>query len=217
MTQIGSTWTEAFHGGLEMGAALLTPFRRSRRRRWGATEDEAARSYPGDELVPDPTWTAHHAISIDARPEGVWPWIAQIGQGRGGFYSYQQLENLAGSEIENTSRILDEHQQVGPGDEIRLHADIPPMVVADVQEPTTLVLFGDPSGAGDDVALTTTWAFLILEQPDGSSRLISRTRYRHGPGVRSALTGGPVLIEPVSFVMERKMLSVIKGLVEASS
>ncbi len=207
---------EALRGAFEIGMALVTPWLRSRRRRWGATDEELERSHPGDELVPAPRWTANHAISIDATPEQVWPWIAQIGQGRGGCYSYEKLESLAGCQIENASRILEEHQRIREGDPIRLHVEAPPMRAAVVDEPTALVLHGNPAEADDGATLSTTWAFLLLEQPDGTTRLLSRTRYHHADDLRSRLMGGPLLVEPLSFVMERKMLRVVKALAESS-
>ena len=216
MTRFGSSWFEALQGSLEIGGAIVTPFLRPRRRRWGATDEELDEAYPGDELVPDPKWTASHAIAIHATPEQIWPWIAQIGQGRGGFYSYQKLENLVGSEIENTSRILGEHQHIRAGDPIKLHVEAPPMTVALVEEPTTLVLHGNPAEADESAVLSTSWALLLLEQPDKTTRLVSRTRYHHGDDLRSKLMGGQLLLEPISFVMERKMLTVIKRLVESS-
>jgi hypothetical protein len=216
MTRVGVSFIEALWGSFEIVIALATPFLRPRRLRWGATDEEVENSHPGDELIRDPTWTATHAISIQATPEQVWPWIAQIGQGRGGFYSYQKLENLAGCEIENTSRILEEHQDIRAGDPIKMHVDVPPMTVAIVESPTTLVLHGNPADADNGAVLSTSWAFLLLEQPDGTTRLLSRTRYHHGSDFRSKLMGGPLLIEPVSFVMERKMLEVVRALVESS-
>ena len=90
------------------------------------------------------------------------------------------------------------------------------MNVAIVEGPTTLVLHGNLAEADDSAVLSTSWAFLLLEQPDGTTRLLSRTRYHHGNDIRSKLMGGPLLIEPISFVMERKMLKVIKALVESS-
>ncbi len=215
MTQIGTSWTETLQGSVETGSALVTPFLRSRRLRWGATDAEVARSYPGDELLLDAQWSATHAISISAPPPRIWPWIAQIGQGRGGFYSYQKLENLVGCQIENTARILDEHQDVRVGDPIRLHAQAPPLTVAVVEEPTVLVLFGGPADADERAVLATSWAFVLIEQPGRTTRLVSRTRYQHADDRRSRLMGGPLLLEPVSFVMERKMLKVIKALVES--
>jgi hypothetical protein len=206
---------EALQGGFEIGFAMLTPFLRAQRRKWGATDKEIETSHPGDELVPRPKWTANHAISINATPAEVWPWVAQLGQGRGGFYSYEKLENLAGCKIENAGRILEEYQQVQEGDPIRLHPEMPPMTVSIVDEPRAFVLHGNPGEAEGSSTLSTSWAFLILEQPDGTTRLLSRTRYHHGDNFRSKLMGGPVLIEPISFVMERKMLEVIKKLVES--
>jgi hypothetical protein len=216
MTRYGHSWMEALQGGIETGGALVTPFLRSRRLRWGATDEELEGPYPGDELVPDPNWTATHATSINATPQRIWPWITQIGQGRGGFYSYEKLENLAGSQIENVSRILDKQQHIREGDPVKLHVEAPPMTVAIVEEPVALVLYGNPAEAEGSAVLSTSWAFLLLEQPDGTTRLLSRTRYHHADDRRSRLMGGPSLIEPISFVMERKMLSVVKALVESA-
>ena len=117
--RIGISWTETLDGLLRLLAAFATPFLRARRRRWGATDEEIRDTYPGDDLVPEPKWTATHAIAIDATPAQVWPWIAQIGQGRGGFYTYVKLENLAGCQIENADRVLEEHQHLRQGDPIR--------------------------------------------------------------------------------------------------
>jgi hypothetical protein len=212
----GTSWLEALCGLVSFLGALVTPFLRARRRRWGATDNEIEATHPGDELVPDPNWTADHAIPIRATPQQVWPWIVQIGQGRGGFYSYERMENLAGCKIRNTTRILEEHQDLKAGDGIRLHADMPPMTAAVVDESKALVLHGDQTEEGSRATVSTTWAFLLLEQSDGTTRLLSRTRYRHGGNLASRLMGGPLLIEPLSFVMERKMLRVIKMLVESS-
>jgi hypothetical protein len=96
---------EGAGGAAIMVAAMLTPFLRSGQRRWGVDEATAARSYPGDELVPAPTshWT--HGVEIDAPADAVWPWVAQIGADRGGFYSYQWLENVVGCDVRNAERI----------------------------------------------------------------------------------------------------------------
>jgi hypothetical protein len=73
--------------------------------RWGATDDELARPLPGDEIVPRPRKWSTRAITIDAPAEVVWPWLVQIGQGRGGLYSYDWLENLAGCDIHSADRV----------------------------------------------------------------------------------------------------------------
>src|SRR4051812_23088582 len=62
--------------------------------RWGATDEEAGEPLPGDDLRSDANVVATHAITIDAPAADVWPWLVQIGRGRGGFYSYTWLENL---------------------------------------------------------------------------------------------------------------------------
>ena len=73
--------------------------------RWGATEERIAKPLPGDELVPNPAIESTRAITVNAPVEEVWPWLAQIGQDRGGFYSYEWLENLAGCRMRNADRI----------------------------------------------------------------------------------------------------------------
>src|SRR3712207_3373722 len=83
--------------------------------RWGATEEEASNPLPDDELVPNPAIESTRAITVNAPVEEVWPWLAQVGQVRGGFYSYEWLENLAGCRMRNAGRIHPEwqHREVG--------------------------------------------------------------------------------------------------------
>ena len=84
-------------------------------RRWGATREEVARALPGDELVAAPVTSATHAITIRAPAGDVWPWLVQLGQNRGGLYSYQWLENLVGCQMRNTDRIIPELQHLQEG------------------------------------------------------------------------------------------------------
>ena len=67
--------------------------------RWGATDEEVTKQLPGDEMTPEPSAQSTHTITIDAPPEEVWPWLTQLGQGRGGWNTYDWLENLAGLAI----------------------------------------------------------------------------------------------------------------------
>ena len=97
---------EGISGSFLMAIALITPFLRSRRTQWGATEEEVKGSLPGDEIIANPKWQYTQAITIAVPAEKVWPWLVQIGQGRGGFYSYQALENLVGCNIHNADRII---------------------------------------------------------------------------------------------------------------
>ena len=65
--------------------------------RWGATDEELRQPLLGDELAPHPKLKATHAITINSPAADVWPWLVQMGQNRGGFYSYTWLENPCGS------------------------------------------------------------------------------------------------------------------------
>ena len=102
----GARWRDprsvAVAGAVTAGVALL----RARYLRWGATGDEVKLALPGDELVPNADLTATRAVTVRTSADGVWPWIAQLGQGRGGFYSYDFLENLAGCDIHSAGRIV---------------------------------------------------------------------------------------------------------------
>ena len=187
--------------------------------RWGATAEEVAAPMPGDGLVPAPKLSWTRAVTVDAPPEAVWPWLAQIGQGRGGFYSYDAAENLIGCDIHSAEEILPEHQHPEVGDLIRLAPGRTPCYrVAEVDPPRTLVLRGadpetqlsGPAPAARD-ELGTTWAWSVRPADGGrSSRLVVRERYSYPRGQAMLWH----LIEPVDFVMERRMLRSIKARAE---
>jgi hypothetical protein len=110
-----------------LGAIMVGIYAAIARRRqleWGATTEEAGSTLPGDDLVPNADLVATRCISVRATPEQVWPWIAQLGQGRGGFYSYDALENLVGCDIHSADRIVPEFQHPQEGDEVKLHPEI---------------------------------------------------------------------------------------------
>lgn len=80
--------------------------------RWGATNEEIARRMPWDDRVKRPTYVTNRAITIDASPKQVWPWLTQMGElPRGGFYSYDWIERLMGMKVSSTWLILPEHQR----------------------------------------------------------------------------------------------------------
>jgi hypothetical protein len=87
-------------------------------RNWGAAPDEVAAVLPGDELVPDPAEQTTLAVSVDAPADEVWAWLVQIGQDRGGMYSYDALENLIGLDIHSTDEIREEWQHLAVGDRV---------------------------------------------------------------------------------------------------
>jgi hypothetical protein len=181
---------------------------------WGATREEAVGLLDGDGFFPDAQVCATRGISIDAPAAEVWPWIAQLGQERSGFYSYVALENLVGCQIHDPGTIEPAWQNVEVGDPFLLHPDVA-LEVAAVRPGEALVLRGveDP-GTDRPMGYGYTWAFVLQDQPDGSSRLLVRERYRSGGGF------GPRLafeaLTAVSFVMTQKTLREIKRRVEAA-
>jgi hypothetical protein len=102
-------------GGVAAGVAAFAFVDYPLLAQWGATPDQAERPPPGDELVPDGLHSTR-AVTIDGGPEAVWPWLVQIGQDRGSFYSHDWLERLFGAEIHNAEHIQPEWQHLAPGD-----------------------------------------------------------------------------------------------------
>jgi hypothetical protein len=206
--------TEAISGASQIaGHILLYPLLSGWRRRWGGSEEERALRLPGDELVAAPQWTYDHAVSIDAPRSAVWPWLVQLGQGRAGFYSYEVLENLIGCRIHNVMEIRPELQQLSVGDTMVLHGRSgfgPKVVRLDAER--ALVLGGPPSEGGSQA----TWGFYLLDGSNGTTRLLERGRGVAGKGLSEKLGYGPYLMDPVGFVMSKKMLRTVKQLVEAS-
>src|ERR1700730_3364960 len=131
---------------------------RARQLRWGATDQECEALLPGDDLIANADLTATRAITIRAAADQVWPWIAQLGQGRGGFYSYDLLENLAGCEIHSADRIAPEWQDVAVGNEVRLAPDVP-LIVAASEPGRALVLRGGIPMGKSAAPYDFTWTF----------------------------------------------------------
>jgi hypothetical protein len=173
---------------------------------WGATDEELQAGLPGDELMGAADLTATRAVSVRARADVVWPWIAQLGQGRGGFYSYDFLENLVGCDIRSAERVVAEWQSIAVGDVVRLHPDVG-LVVAVVEPGRALVLRGGVRIGQTPPPYDFTWAFVLRDQADGSTRLVVRERYVY------SRRWACLLVEPVeliSFVMSRRMLRGVK-------
>ncbi len=175
--------------------------------RWGATDEEVNERLPGDELVPHPNVAATHAITIDAPVEEVWPWLVQIGQDKGGFYSYSWLENIVGCRLRNADHIMPEFQQLQVGDAVRLHPDVPPLPVLICEPPRTLVL-------GNNVERPGVWGFHLKPLDEGMTRLVIRGTGDWESGVFSWLLARSVF-EPAHFIMERKMMLGIKSRAES--
>lgn len=211
--------TEGIGGAAVILAAFLTPFMRRARRHWGVDEATANRTFPGDELVPVPNWDWTHGIEIDAEAGQVWPWIAQIGADRGGFYSYQWLENLAGCQVRNAERVHPE-LTLGPGAMLSLHPKMPPLPIALFERGSHFVVnapVDEAARAAGKPWIATSWGFYVEPLAKGRCRLISRYRCAASEGALSALQYGPLLLEPIGFAMDRRMLLGVKTRVEEAS
>jgi hypothetical protein len=172
--------------------------------RWGATEGEVRRAMALDGRVRNPQYVSTRAVTIEARPEEVWPWLVQMGDGeRAGFYSYTWIERLMGMKIENSGRLLPDIQDLQVGDALDRAGN---MVVKGLREGRWLVL-GPPET--EDAWIATTWAFAIYSAGGDRCRLV--TRVRGGVKRWSPLAVAWVaMMDPGVFVMERKMLLGIK-------
>ncbi len=198
---------EGIEGAAFIVFALVTPFLRPRRTRWGATDAEVKKKLPGDELMPHPKWGYTHVVTIKASAAEVWPWIVQMGQGRAGFYSYEFLENLVGCNIHNADRIIPEFQHLQVGESIKLHPKAP-VPVAIVEPNHALVLHFEAD-------FSSNWMWVLEKVDDKTTRLISRWSGDYGPGLKNRLSYGPCFMEPIEFNMSRKMLLGIKQRAES--
>ncbi len=207
---------EGVNGAFHIAIAVITPFFRSWRTKWGATEEEVHCSLPGDDIIAKPKWQYTQAITIRAAAQKIWPWLVQMGQGRGGFYSYQSLENLVGCDIHNADRIIPEFQHLQAGDHILLHPKVP-FPVALVEPDRAIVMHYDTRTGLTPIPGTrpagyfeSTWLFWLDDQGDRGTRLISRFRIEYSLGIRNTLSYG-YFVEPISSTMQRQMLRGIKN------
>lgn len=171
---------------------------------WGATDEEAAARLPGDELLEDADGLATRATTVDAPPDAVWPWLAQMGPSpRGGAYTYDWIENLLGLEMHSADRILPEFGSPQVGDTMAYGSK---RMRLERVEPERALAWRSEDG-------NWVWSF-VLAPSDGATRLISRNRYRL-PTLGARL--GMLPMEPASLVMERKMLLGIKERAERNA
>jgi hypothetical protein len=166
--------------------------------RWGSTAGERGAALPGDDVAPIDRGRTR-AVTVDAPVEDVWPWLAQIGQDRGGFYSFDVLENLAGCHLRSADRIHPEWQ----------HRDVGELVMLHPANGLPVTCF-EP---GSVLALGGWGSFVVRPLPDGRTRLLARGLAPRGV----ARVLDPLLMEIPHFVMERKMLLGIKARAEAAT
>ncbi|MCG2797259.1 MAG: hypothetical protein L6367_01840 [Cellulomonas sp.] len=163
---------------------------------WGATPDEVTRTMTGDDLVPHPVFDATHAITIEAPPHEVWPWLVQVGVGRAGWYSYDLLDNLGRP---SATQILPQWQDLAVGDVIPMSPDgTQGIEVLALDEPSTM-LWGSPG---------TTWVWQLDPVGATATRLVTRIRSR--PKRDPGSLAFAVLVELTDVWMMRKMLLTLR-------
>lgn len=207
--------TNTLVGFIEVAVMLLTsPISRSWYNHWGASQEEQNKVLPGDVLVSAPRIAYTRAITIHAPPAAIWPWLVQMGQGRGGLYSYDSLENLIGCDIHSADHLLPEYQRLQPGDHVLFgpaEKKFPGQVVLEVH-PERAILMCALDPVTRQPVRSATWVFVLEEQPGGSTRLLVRGRNGYEPTTANHVLWH--IVEPLNFVMERKMLRGIKARVE---
>lgn len=202
---------------------VFSPLLRRRYSRWGTKDDEVKRVLPGNDRVPHSKMDKTLAITIHAPAHEVWPWIAQIGQEHGGLYSYELLENMIGCKMHNADRIVPEWE-LKVGDNVRFGPKgYPVQKVIAVDPDRALVLAGADPRTEQIHTLTEpvpaayvngTWTLYLEQQPDGTTRLLSRERLDYAPDTFANKLIWQIITEPLDFVMQRKMLLTIKRLAE---
>jgi hypothetical protein len=210
-----------FAGGAVLGAwgayeYVLKP----RMFTWGATEEECARTWPGDEFTPHTRGVCTRAVTINATPEQIWPWILQTGQDRAGFYSYTWLENLFRAKMRNTYELVPAWQDRRVGDDLWLaykknYGGLARMTIARLDPFRAMVTV-----AHDDreSALQAQWAphgcwnFLLHPVDARHTRLIMRSIMPERATLLDHVN--ELFFDPAHFIMERKMMLNVKRLAE---
>lgn len=164
---------------------------------WGATNEEVNRQMNGDEILEQPTFVATRAISVEASPEDIWPWIIQIGYKRAGFYSYDRLDNDG---IPSSNRILPEYQGLQVGDFIPMNEAVNAVVVELIPYETMVMDFQP-----------WVWTWGLYESKEGHTRLVTRVYYRTESAFRN------FLVDTFEIFMMRKCLLEIKQRVESTT
>lgn len=194
----------AIAAGAMTGTGVYFRWVQPRQRNWGATPEEVARAMPGDELVPDAGYLTNRAITVEAPPECLYPWLVQMGNGRGGLYSWDFLDRLFGFiDAKSATEILPEWQELREGDFIPLGcgADFPVVRL----EPNRVFVLGDAEAGW-------TWQTCLYPLPGNRTRVVTRNRGRRPGSLRGRV--GLFVLDLAAFVMVHRWLRVLKGRAE---
>lgn len=191
-------------GGAVISAYLL--WVRPRQMRWGSTDEEVEREMPGDHIISDPTFNATRAVTINTNPGEIWPWIAQMGYKRAGFYNYNWINN-AGSSSSKT--LISEYRNIKVGDYIPISSKGKGYRIEEMKEPEYMVWLTT------DAPAPVTWTWGLYPVDESKTRLVTRIRFRHpwnSPAIFKSL-----LSDFGDIVLMRKTLLGIKKRAESSS
>jgi hypothetical protein len=169
--------------------------------RWGTTPADLTRVMTGDEVIINPTHSATHAVTVNAPPDHIWPWLVQMGHQRGGLYSYDWLDLLFGFlDRPSANQILPEFQHLAVGDKIHL-GPREELTVTALEAPRALVLSYKAHG------IEWVWQFGLYPLDNNRTRLVSRGTERI-PTLAGRL--GMLIMQPAAFIMTRRMLLGLK-------
>ena len=169
---------------------------------WGATSEDVDRTMPGDDLVSSPDFVSTRAISIDAPPSCIWPWLMQMGSGKGGVYTYDWIENLFGLHMHSVEEVLPQFQDRKVGDVEQLGQKGPRLRVEILNVERAMVLYSEDGN--------WVWAFCLYPVTPDRTQLVSRNRIATPAAGLFQRAFGVLVMEPGSLIMERKMLLGIK-------
>ncbi len=191
--------------------------------RWGATDAEVGRAYPGADLIPGGERSATMAVTIEGPPSQVWPWLVQMGTDRGGWYSWDRLDNWGRSSAE---RVHPEWQEIALGDRFAGTRDDSQSWEVAALEPErflglrmSLDLRGrpfDPRGERPSAFTDSLWGFLLEELPGGRTRLIVSGYWALRPRRLQPLMS-VLLLEPSHWVMQTRQFANLKRRIEGAS
>lgn len=217
------TWSRRIVALLAVFSAMLAAFLFGVQpwyERWGATDEEATAALPGDTILPAPNTISTRAISIDRSVDQVWPWLAQLGQDRGGFYSFDLLENLVGCRMPTDDVLRPDRQAWSIGDRLWMY---PPeraggigFAVLREYEPGRALAFGTHVPGAAMAIDTGSWSFVLRRIDPRTTRLVVRSRSQSSP-TWYWRAFDRAIFSPVHFVMERRTMIGLKELAEQGS
>lgn len=209
--------------GMTVGAYILAM--RPRLLRWGATEEEVRGPYPGADLVPGGIRSATMAVTIGAPPSRVWPWLAQMGYGRAGWYSWDRLDNFGRP---SATRLSPEWQDIHLGDFLAPTTGVTARSweVAALEPERFLGLrasydlhqgrWFDPLGPRPPFSTLSLWGFLLRELPGGRTRLIVSGYWSLRPQWPQPIMS-LLLLEPSHWIMQTRQFTNLKRRVESAA